>query len=338
MITILLAIPNILSETRLKIIDMLSNGIPQSEVAKTLHISRCAVQKNWIKFKNTGTINNLPKKGRPSKITPRLERTIVIKSKLNPFLSLKDIKIEIKSTIDVSRMTICRVLNRNGLKTYRAAIKSKLSHKHTKNRLKFAKDYKRFSQSDWNNIIFSDECSVKIGNKLIRYVRRPLNTRFHKKYVIKSKMQGGTSVMFWGAIFSDGRRILKVCPPRMDSVAYQNILHENLENKISHMETLMQDNAPIHRSKSTMEFLENKMISYIDDWPPNSPDINIIENMWGIVKNKLKLGIITNKEYLIEKFTEIWSEITNETIKNLYDSIPRRLKSIEKERGGHTKY
>ena len=47
-----------------------------------------------------------------------------------------------------------------------------------------------------------------------------------------------------------------------------------------------QDNAPIHISKKTKKFLNNKEIN-IMTWPPYSPDINLIQNLWAIVKRNL---------------------------------------------------
>ncbi len=45
--------------------------------------------------------------------------------------------------------------------------------------------------------------------------------------------------------------------------------------------------APAHTAKSTKSWLNDHGVGAID-WPANSPDLNPIENLWGIVKRKMR--------------------------------------------------
>ena len=48
----------------------------------------------------------------------------------------------------------------------------------------------------------------------------------------------------------------------------------------------MQDNAPIHKAHAVTKWLEEMGIEVVD-WPPYSPDLNPIKNLWKILKAKI---------------------------------------------------
>ena len=68
------------------------------------------------------------------------------------------------------------------------------------------------------------------------------------------------------------------------------------------------------------------------DWPPYNPDLNIIENLWAIVKKRLAKQSFS-WENLEDKVQEIWNSIELETVQELYDSIPERLEAVASSNG-----
>ena len=87
-----------------------------------------------------------------------------------------------------------------------------------------------------------------------------------------------------------------------------------------------QDLVPTHTARSTTTWFDAHAITVLD-WPANSPDLNPIENLWGIVKRKVR-G--TRKEELIASIKETWASITPEQCHRLIASMPRHIKAVMK--------
>ncbi|KAK3569628.1 hypothetical protein QTP86_002584 [Hemibagrus guttatus] len=72
--------------------------------------------------------------------------------------------------------------------------------------------------------------------------------------------------------------------------------------------------------------------------PANSPDLNPIENLWGIVKRKMRNKRPKNADELKATVKETWASIPPQQCHKLITSIPRRIEAVIKAKGAPTKY
>ena len=99
----------------------------------------------------------------------------------------------------------------------------------------------------------------------------------------------------------------------------------------------MQDNAPCHKAKLIMDFFARENIETLN-WPPQSPDMNTIENLWAIIKARKKKKFPTSKNDLIEQIFDIWNDIDVGRVHALADSANKRAQAVLKVQGKVTKY
>ncbi|KAI7791282.1 reverse transcriptase, partial [Triplophysa rosa] len=98
-----------------------------------------------------------------------------------------------------------------------------------------------------------------------------------------------------------------------------------------------QDLAPAHSAKATSTWFKDHGIPVLN-WPANSPDLNPTENLWGIVKRKVRYARPNNAEELKATIRATWPLITPEQCHRLIDSMPRRIAAVIQAKGAPTKY
>ena len=103
-------------------------------------------------------------------------------------------------------------------------------------------------------------------------------------------MKHSLSIVIWGRISVNGTAGLFFLPPEttMNGQQYVDLLKDKLELHMAlhKCKIFMQDGGPRHRSKAVTQFLKSKK-NQVQDWPGNSPDLNLIENLWAVLKDKM---------------------------------------------------
>ncbi|KAF0766561.1 hypothetical protein AaE_002913, partial [Aphanomyces astaci] len=99
------------------------------------------------------------------------------------------------------------------------------------------------------------------------------------------------------------------------------------------------DNASVHASAFTKEHLSDLGVETMA-WPSKSPDLNPIENVWGVLAravyaNGHQFGSVAD---LKTKIALEWDRITLEYCKTLVDSMPTRMAQVILKRGAAIDY
>ncbi len=90
-----------------------------------------------------------------------------------------------------------------------------------------------------------------------------------------------------------------------------------------------QDLAPAHTAKSNKSWLNDHGVGVLD-WPANSPHLNLIENLWGIVKRKMRNKRPKNADELKDTVKETWASIPPQQCHKQITSMPRRIEAVLK--------
>ena len=327
---------------RWDVVHNMKNGNSIRETSSIVNLPKTTVHNIWTKYLNTNHVKDLPRSGRPRKIDSRDVREILRNVQMNPRDPVKVLKQKFNhSRTDnkqVSRQTIQKILEANSIISRTLSVKWKISPVNIKKRLEWAKEHVFWKLQDWDKVVFTDESSVqnKIGLRKIR-VRRGSDIPAHH-FIHKNKWD--LKIMVWGYITSSSERGLVFIQETITGESYKKLLENKLYDALPGLfqgELIyQQDNAPAHREKGVLEYFDSNGIELLN-WPPQSPDLNIIEDCWRYLKRRLKEHYEEESD-LKKDIIRIWSEIPSEFISKLYRSIPRRLASVMKAKGLPSKY
>ncbi|KAJ6245444.1 transposable element-related [Anaeramoeba flamelloides] len=145
--------------------------------------------------------------------------------------------------------------------------------------------------------------------------------------------------LIWGAFSHDIQTDLIIIKGNVNTEVYlEEIIKKSRVIELANEEygslhwIFQQDGARPHTSKKTMKYL-NRRCMVLDPWPPNSPDLNPIENLWSIMDKKLLKTLPTNEHNFIELLKNIWDNICWETLEKLSLSMKKRIELVIQREG-----
>lgn len=313
----------------------------QRKIAEKYSVSRGAVQKIILKHQRVGSVADRSGRGLKRKSDHREDSRIIREIKKDPFVTIRGVKEKLNLTI--SERTIRRRIAEHGLKSYFARKRPFISKVNKEKRLRFARTHINKPLEFWKRVIWSDESKFELFNKKRRLrVWRKSDEGLQDKHLQATMKHGGGNIMVWGCFSWFGVGNLVLINGIMTAEGYIDILNENLEESLLKMELednyiFQQDNDPKHTAKKTLAFFRACRIKPLE-WPPQSPDLNPIENLWAILDNRVEKTGVTNKQTYFAALEKAWNELDPQHLRNLVESMPKRLQSIIEAKGGHINY
>ena len=194
------------------------------------------------------------------------------------------------------------------------------------------------SKDTFDDVIFTDECSVQLdrhGKLCFRKENEPRKLKPKPKHPVK--------VHIWGGISMRGATPLVLFTGIMNADKYIEILKHGLlpfiDAKFPDKKyRFQQDNDPKHVSRVAQEFFNQNGINW---WktPPESPDLNPIENVWGYLKYFLRNNYKpTNLESLEAGIVEFWQKMTPEVCTKFISHIYKVMPKVIECNGGASGY
>lgn len=322
-----------------------AKGKTQQEIANILDMSKSTVGDIIRRFRNENRIDFKTPKPRPNKLSDHEKHWIHRNIVQNPKLSAPKLVSALReyNGNEVHAQTVRRALHERNFHGRSARKKPYISEVNRKKRLEFAKQHINKDESYWNDVIFADETKINLfGSDGRTMVLRKANEELNPKNLNSTIKHGGGSLMLWGCISAGGVGNMTFINGIMNKEMYLEILKQNLKQsaeKLGIEKTFKyyQDNDPKHTAEIVRLYLIYNCPKVIKT-PPQSPDLNPIENCWSYLKTQVRKRNCTNIQQMKSVLQEEWEKIDSGLTKKLVGSMKKRLQGVIDSKGYPTKY
>ncbi|CAF3669016.1 unnamed protein product [Rotaria socialis] len=320
-------------------------GLSKTAIANRLGLTRVTVRK-WIRrYEEEGDLNSRHRPGAPHCTTQHQDEEIfesAIETPLTTAVAITS-NLQLRCSVD----TVRNRLSTAGINHHIPATKSSLTQTHKDTRLGFALQYLSEDIDFWRKVIFTDEKTFSTDDHGQLHCWRTDGTRFKEQNVAKSRRSGRITAGMWGWMCGYGVGELCEINGRFTSDQYIEVLEEVMIPTVRAIAIpepediyLVQDNSPVHTAAVVKRWFQQHPEIVLINWPPKSPDLNPIENLWAHITKEWMPENIRSKAHLLQHSRDTWEGMrrTPGLCQNLCDSMPRRLNQVIDELGSYTKY
>jgi hypothetical protein len=338
-------------QLRAQAIVLAKEGYSYSVIAEKLNRSKWWVTK-WIRRnRDDELLVDKPRSGRPT-VLSNVAKKLIRNIKYKRGHGVRRLENQLRARGKAgSRETIRKyMLNELKWQNFRRKKQPLLSKAHKKRRLVFAREHSNWTVEQWSDVMFTDESLFKVF-----YIPNSRNDTVwgsqEGNVPRADQMKFSPSVMVWGGMTGHGLTDLHFVPQgvkinsdyyidnilkKLAKPAFNDSIIHRLLFSAPNTGLFQQDGARCHTSVKTIRWLDGNIPSYIhpNDWPPNSPDLSPIENIWSILSTNVYRDPEPKTLALLKRrLRQAWKAVTPDTLTNLMNSMPGRMREVIKTKG-----
>ena len=291
------------------------------EIAKILNVRKGTIKKWEARTRNGEDIRVFRKKSGvvKKKITEETEGKIIQMVRENPEGAST---VKVGARLGISASSVYKVLAKNGFK-YRTFDNSiEYSEQEKMIRVEFCKKM----LSNEGKLIYRTFFSDEMGIELMK-IHKTKAWQIPAEKLKRRKITENVKLNVWGAISSEGATSLDIYETGMNGNFYQQVVQRHREEMAKLYPDgefyFLQDNHPAHQMNEEW-IIEEQRLELVK-MPKRSPDLNIIENMWSALKERVATDGPKNERELRASLLKNWEILTNpDRLLPFFESLHRR--------------
>jgi transposase len=300
-------------------------------IARELGCSERTVERVVEQFIAEGEVARKKGSGRPSVVTDEvkvaIERGIQRKRKAT---SAELAKVVASDTgRRVSERTIRRTRRQLRYHPVHVSVKPSLSAVHIQDRLDWCRAHLHDNVRDF---VFMDEMGVCIDHhRRVSWIKPGEARPVEEESPFKARLN------VWGCIWWNGKSELHITRDSFHSAKYLEVLEQCLTPELPFgRKRVIQDGVTWHWTEAVVTWFENHRVRLVTDFPAKSPDLNVIEYVWGWMKYRTAAAEPHDAHSLEAAIEEAWEDLEQSTIRHYIEHMTTVMREIIEAEGGHS--